>query len=218
MDKNTLDYMYEVLKQIKEKVDESFIYIFPEHEVSDFKNKLDCLWNKIEEMDELRGLLYEVQDHINDLDNSLANIHPKEEEEEEKVEGLGKVEIPTPILSSDSSSSDFPEAKYEKLPFAFLRNVSMPAYTSYYTAYKEAKKIVQQLQKDNPSDSIWNLASNRIQSPVPDAKTLYATLKEVNDAFDTVELTKKHGKTFVRLHKLIQRMLRIAATNAAKKK
>ena len=140
MDKTTFDYMNDVLKQIKEKVDESFAYIFPEEEVSDFKNKLDCLWNKIEEMDELRGLLYEVQDQITDLENTLASLHPKEEEEEEKVEGLEIVKIPTPSQSSDSSSSDFPEAKYEKLPFAFLRNVSMPSYTSYYTAYKEAKK------------------------------------------------------------------------------
>ena len=72
------------------------------------------------------------------------------------------------------------------------------------------------MNKDK-EEHILEIAEHKIQMPAPDAKTLYANLKEVNDELDTIELTKKFGKEFVRFHKIFQKMLRIAATYAAKK-
>ena len=47
---------------------------------------------------------------------------------------------------------------------------------------------------------------------VPDAIKLYASLKEVYDEMDTLELSKKYGKNFVRFHRIFKKMLRIAET------
>ena len=225
MDKSTFDYISETVDRLYNKLEDAFTLQFSDEEIHEFKEKIEHLDAKLEQMDALNCLIVDVHNEIVDLQQFLAsNKPPKEEEEEEKVEGLKhlKVEIPSSdsIPNSDSSSADSTEStsKYEKLPFSFLRNISHSAYTRYYNAYKEAKTIVQKFQEENPGEFVWEMYMNKITAPVPDAVTLYANLKGVYDLFDTVELTRQFGKEFVRFYKLLKRMLMIAETYASKQR
>ena len=227
MDKSSFDYLSETVDRLYNKLEDAFTLQFSDEEINEFKEKLEHLNTKLDQMEALNCLIVDVHNEIVDIQQFLANNRPpKDEEEEEKVEGLKhlKVAIPssdsipssaTSSTSSATSSTDSIKAsKYEKLPFTFLRSISNSAYSRYYTAYKEAKTIHRKLNKED----IFKLAEKRIQTPAPDAKTLYANLQEVFEAFDTIELTKKYGKEFIRFHKIFKRMLHLAKTYASRQK
>ena len=222
MDKGTFDYFSEIVDRIYDKLEDSFCLTISEEEINDLREKLDQFSDKLDKLESLNCLLTDVHNEIVDIQQYLANNKPLMEEEEE-VAGLQKVEIPRPSSTSSTdsttSSTDSVEQppKYEKLPFTFLRSISNSAYNRYYTAYKEAKTILKKFNEEDKED-IFILAEKRIQTPAPDAKTLYANLKEVFDAFDTIELTKKFGKEFIRFHKIFKRMLHLAKTYASKQK
>ena len=218
MERSDFDYISETLDKLYQMFEESFSFTFSEEEIAKFKKKIEYLDSKLDMQQELSNLLCEIHNEIIDLQNFLNNHRPliEEEEKPEQVPGIEHLEITIP--SSDSASADSAESKgREKLPFTFLRSISNSAYTRYYTAYKEAKSIVRKLREENPGEFIWDLTFHKITTSVPDAKTLYANLKEVDDEFDTIELTKKFGKEFVRFHKVFKNMLRIAETYASRK-
>ena len=220
MDRSTYEHMQETLKKIYDKLEDSFTMTFSDEEINELKEKMEHLESRLMQMEELNSILCDVHNEIVDLQDLLAAHEPEEEEKNESTDsqdsGLEKVSIPTPESSEatlDASSSDSCESKSrEKLPFSFLRSISNSAYTRYYTAYKEAKTLLKQLNKD----PIFQFAEQRIKMLVPDAKTLYASLKEVYDELDNLELSKKYGKNFVRFHKIFKKMLRIAETYAIK--
>ena len=222
MDKGTFDYFSEIVDRIYDKLEDSFCLTISEEEINDLREKLDQFSDKLDKLESLNCLLTDVHNEIVDIQQYLANNKPLKEEEEEEVAGLQKVDIPRPSSTSSTdsttSSTDSAEApRYEKLPFTFLRSISNSAYNRYYTAYKEAKTILKKFNEKDKED-IFILAEKRIQTPAPDAKTLYANLQEVFEAFDTIELTKKYGKEFIRFHKIFKRMLHLAKTYAIKQK
>ena len=222
MDRSTFDHISDTLDKLYQKLEDSFSYNFSEDEINKFKKKIEDRSAKLDQMNDLNAILCDVHNEIVDLQNFRANHKPEEEEDknEPKIQGLKKIEIPsvdTDSASSDSTSSSEAKSR-EKLPFAFLSSISNSAYTRYYTAYKEAKSIVQQLRKENPGEFIWELTTHKMTIQSPDAVTLFANLKEVYEEIDIIELTKIHGKQFVRFYKIFNKMLRIALTFAAKKK
>ena len=94
MDKTTFVYMSEVLKEMYDKLEDSFTYLPPEEEIPEFNKKVDALLIQVEELNDLRSLITDVHNQVVDLQNTLANYRPKKEEEEEDYSRLEKVEIP----------------------------------------------------------------------------------------------------------------------------
>ena len=104
MDRSTFDYIDEILQKLYDKLEDSFSLSFSDDEINKFKKKIEHLSAKLDQMEELNGILCEVHIEIIDLQQFLTNHRPTEEEdkkeEEEKTEpehvpGLQKVYIPS---------------------------------------------------------------------------------------------------------------------------
>ena len=222
MDRCLHDQLSEGLNNLYQKLEDAFSYKFSDEDIQDLKRQLDRFETKLEQIDELDDILLNVHNQIVDLQKLHEDNKPEEEDSIPSLEHITSRRIVSSSSneeeSSSSNSSESSEKKSrEKLPFAFLRSISNSAYTRYYTAYKEAKSLIKKLNEENP-DEIWTIAEEKIQTHAPDPKTLYSNLKEVYNQMDTIVLTQKYGKPFVRFHKIFQKMCRIALTYSSLKK
>ena len=230
MERSDYDYIEDSINRIKEQVDEATNYIVPEDEVVQLKYYMEHIVEKLNQMNDLDNCLCNINNYIVDLQEFLNNNKPNEEEkriqpkvvrssseEEEKKTSSEEPEESSPSTASmDSPTEEDPKLVREQLPFVFLRRISHSAYLRYYTAYKESKELITKMNPKNTDDR-WNKIFLKIVLPVPDAKTLYLNLQEANDYIDTIELTKKFGKTFVRFYKIFRKMINIAKTYSQKK-